>query len=129
MANAVIVFKDYQQTIMLAGSVMFIAALWFTIRRLFSGEHMEQDVIDVLTEDFTSVIEDRVADGKITRAEANEAYRRLKQLFPTRNLYPAVDWLKGTIQKRRALHIHDPVILPDPDKVGKKINLFDKKSN
>lgn len=83
---------------------------------------MKQETIDLLADDFVSSVEDRVADGKVSREEATETYRRLKQLFPTRNLYPSVSWLKSSIEKRRQNGHHEPVLLPgETISSGKKI--------
>lgn len=106
----------------LAGSM---ALVYYTYTGLRTG-FMKKETIDFLAYQFTSVIEDKVADGEIKREDATEAYRRLKQLFPTRELYPSAGWLKSSIQKRRMNGHHAPVDLPDGGEVvsfatGKKI--------
>jgi hypothetical protein len=93
---------------MLTGSMALVYYVYTGIRTGF----MKRETIDFLAYQFTSVIEDKVADGEIKREDATEAYRRLKQLFPTRELYPSAGWLKSSIQKRRQNGHHDPVELP-----------------
>lgn len=100
--------------VILAGSMALVD---YMFTRLRTG-YMKQDAIDFFAYQFTSVIEDKVADGEVTREDATEAYRRLKQLFPTRELYPSVGWLKSSIQKRRSNGHHDPVLLPGERLVG-----------
>jgi len=93
---------------MLTGSM---ALVYYTYTGLRTG-FMKKETIDFLAYQFTSVIEDKVADGEIKREDATEAYRRLKQLFPTRELYPSAGWLKSSIQQRRINGHHEPVELP-----------------
>lgn len=107
---------------MLAGSMILTYAMLFWR----PGKHMRQSDIDVLADDFTNLVEDMVADGKIKREIATEVYVRLKRVFPTRELYPTPSWLKDSIKRRLTLHIHDPVVLPDPAPVRKKKHMFDR---
>lgn len=70
-------------------------------------------VKNLATYDFTDKIEERVAQGAMSRQEARELYRMMKQLFPVRSMFPAPELLKENIKKRRASGTHDPVPLPD----------------
>jgi hypothetical protein len=85
--------------------------------RMFRKQRWEY-VKNLATYDLTDKIEERVYQGAITREEARELYRMMKQLFPVRNMFPAPELLKENIKKRRASGTHDPVPLPDASPVA-----------
>jgi hypothetical protein len=78
------------------------------------------------TDDFVHAVEERVYQGIYTRDEAKELYRKMKQLFPIRDLFPAPALLKEAIKKRKALAIHEPVPLPGADIASAPKHAFDK---
>lgn len=75
-------------------------------------------VKNLATYDFTDKIEERVYQGAISREEARELYRMMKQLFPVRAMFPSPELLKENIKKRRTSGTHDPVPLPDNSPVA-----------
>jgi hypothetical protein len=80
-------------------------------------------VDNLVTQEFVDSVEMNVYNGNITRQEASEVYRRMKQLFPIRNLFPKPELLKENIKKRLGKHV-------EPNLPGKVVkirakNLFD----
>jgi len=82
-----------------------------------------QFVDNLVTQDFVDSVETRVYNGEITRPEATEIYRRIKGLFPLRNLFPNPELLKENIRKR--LGKHTAPNFPDKKPVVRPKNLFD----
>lgn len=72
----------------------------------------ERHVNEIMTHEFVSCTEDRVINGEISRSEATEVYRKLKRLFPLRNLFPSSEWLKASIKNRLGKHSDVGVKLP-----------------
>lgn len=86
-----------------------------------------RDYVDMqATDDFVNAVEERVYAGIYTREEAKELYRKMKLLFPIRNLFPAPELLKEAIKKRKANGVHEPVKLPDADIPAAPRHAFDK---
>lgn len=83
----------------------------------------QEHVINLVTQEFVDSVEMKVYHGEITRTEATEVYRRMKQLFPIRNLFPSTELLKENIKKRLGKHI-EPNLPGKVVKVRAK-NLFD----
>lgn len=83
----------------------------------------QEYVINLVTQEFVDSVEMKVYHGEITRTEATEIYRRMKQLFPIRNLFPSTELLKDNIKKRLGKHVEPNL----PGKVVKirPTNLFD----
>lgn len=79
----------------------------------------------VVTDAFVSSVEDMVASDSITRKEASDTYRRLKQLFPIRDLFPSPEALKENIRRRLQL-LKQEGPMPLPDRKAKKKHMFDK---
>lgn len=105
--------------ILVADKLLTKEAGWLMSRprrrgRMFRKQRWEY-VKNLATYDFTDKIEERVYQGAMTRAEAKELYRMMKQLFPVRSMFPAPELLKENIKKRRSSGTHDPVPLPDSD--------------
>lgn len=73
-------------------------------------------------DEFTDKIEDKVLNGEWTRSEATEVYRKLKILFPVRNIFPSTEKLKENIHKRMTNGVHAPVDIPN----GKRRHMFSK---
>ena len=86
--------------------------------------YVEQQMVD----DFVNAIEERVYNGIITREEAKEVYRKLKQSFPIRDLFPSPELLKEAIKHRKAAGIHAPVPLPEAmsELKNRPKHMFDK---
>lgn len=80
--------------------------------RMFKKQRWDY-VKNLVTYDLTDKIEERVYQGAMSREEAREIYRMLKQTFPVRNMFPAPELLKENIKKRIKSGTHDPVPLPD----------------
>lgn len=86
-----------------------------------------RDYVDMqATDDFVNAVEERVYSGIYTREEAKELYRKIKLLFPIRNLFPAPELLKENIKKRLASGTHAPVPLPDAIIKAPPKHAFDK---
>lgn len=77
-------------------------------------QQRRQEIHNLLTAGFTDVIEDRVADGTITRQEATEeGYLPLQRAYPRcKDLSTSEAWLKERIEKRMKSGVHEPVALP-----------------
>lgn len=79
----------------------------------------------VVTDAFVSSIEDMVASNALTRQEASETYRRMKQLFPIRDLFPSTEALKENIRRRLTV-LKQEGAMPLPDRKVKKKHMFSK---
>lgn len=62
-------------------------------------------VDNLVAQEFVDTVEMHVYNGEITRQEATECYRRMKRLFPIRNLFPNPELLKENIKKRLGKHV------------------------
>lgn len=80
-------------------------------------------VDNLVAQEFVDTVEMHVYNGEITRQEATECYRRMKRLFPIRNLFPNPELLKENIKKRLGKHV-TPTLPGSAPKVRPK-NLFD----
>jgi|SRR5579872_1089984 len=83
----------------------------------------QQFVDNLVTQEFVDSVEMHVYNGQITRQEASEIYRRMKQLFPIRNLFPKPELLKENIRKRLGTHVTPN--FPDKKPTVRPKNLFD----
>lgn len=92
------------------------------------GKKMRKDrldhVINTATQDFVDSVENRVYHGEFTRAEASEIYRRMKRIFPIRNLFPNPELLKEKLKARQGTFIEPN--LPGKKLVVKRKHLFDR---
>lgn len=86
----------------------------YRVGRMLRKAKMEH-VLNVLTYDFVSAVEERVASADITRSDATEVYRILKERFPVQSLFPAPELMKEQIKRRLGKHIEPNF----PDKVVK----------
>lgn len=80
-------------------------------------------VDNLVAQEFVDTVEMHVYNGEITRQEATECYRRMKRLFPIRNLFPNPELLKENIKKR--LGKHTTPNLPGKTVTIRPKNLFD----
>jgi hypothetical protein len=85
--------------------------------RMFRKQRWEY-VKNLVTYDFTDRIEERVYQGAMTRKEAAEIYRMMKQILPVRGMFPSPELLKENIKKRMKSGDHNPVPLPDTSPVA-----------
>lgn len=83
----------------------------------------QEDVDSLLTSDFVDRVETRVYNGEITRLEATEAYRKLKRLYPIRNLFPSVALLKEKLKARQGTFTKPN--LPDVKEKPRRKNMFE----
>lgn len=106
-------------------SVVSVMLCWEPIQLFFRGIKMKQkrreEIHRLLGDGFTDFIEERIADGTLTREEAtDEAYRHLKRCFGSKDLFPSEESLKERIEVRMKSGTHAKVDLPS----GKKPNMF-----
>ena len=95
--------------ISLLGAVcsLFGGLLWnkSELRRGIMKRRARREVVTTeAADEFTSAVEDMVANDKWSRSEATEVYRKLKQLFPVKDLYPSTEPLKARILRRLGTH-------------------------
>jgi hypothetical protein len=83
----------------------------------------QEHVHNLIAQEFVDTVEMHVYNGAITRQEATECYRRLKQLFPISSLFPNPELLKENIKKRLGKHV-EPKLPGSAPKIRPK-NLFD----
>lgn len=123
----------------LGGCMAFIGLIWYLYRpddwewlqsspkrrgKMLKRERRKY-VDHVVTDAFVSSIEDMVASNALTRQEASETYRRMKQLFPIRDLFPSTEALKENIRRRLTV-LKQEGAMPLPDRKVKKKHMFSK---
>jgi hypothetical protein len=129
-ANVLHFYRQFEVATDIGVGLILLAIMFLCVDKLFTKEAgwllagprrrgrmirkaRRQYVDQLATYDFVDKIEERIYQGAITRAEANELYRKMKQLFPIRNLFPSPELLKENIDKRLRKGTHAPVPLPD----------------
>src|SRR6185312_9802674 len=70
-------------------------------------------VRSMIIDELVNIIELRVFNNEISRAEAKELYRDARKYWPVKDLFPAPQLLKENVQKRLASKTHEPVPLVD----------------
>lgn len=83
-------------------------------------------VEDILTYDFVDRIETRISTGEITRSEGTEVYRKLKQLFPIRNLFPAPELLKARLLARQGTFTKPKIPGSNFEEKPRRKNMFEE---
>ena len=142
------IYQAHQPVIALAVGVTAIAGLYalaFFWPRKWErldvipkrrGKMLRRDrkvyVESMMLDQFVDDVEMQVYNEVISRAEANEVYRRLRRVFNTnREISPSPRLLKENIRKRMASGINAKVDLPKEEKpqpaVKKPRHMFEKK--
>lgn len=84
----------------------------------------EDEVIHKCVDGFVDWVEELVGAEEISRIEAQDVYRKLKRLFPIRDLFPSSAIMKEKLRQRQGTH--PEANFPDKDKWKPK-HMFDTK--
>lgn len=119
-ASTVALTMPWKKKAYTAGWETFKPRGWRRRGRMLRKSRIDH-VLNMVTNDFVSDVEQRVYNEEITRDEAGEVYRRLKQGFPIRNLFPNPEILKEKINKRLGNHVAPKLV----DKNTKPRNMLE----
>lgn len=115
--------------VVILGVVTMVGILcWTPVQNYIRGLKMKKERREELQHTYLSRlvgdVMDDIADGILTRAEANEEiFNPLKRAFNRHKaLYPSEEWLKSRVKRRIDNGVHEPVQLPDPkEKKGRDL--------